>query len=734
MANYATSALKLSDTYVNTLPYSTCSTAAATAAKTVAAGTFSLETGAMVVVKFTVTNTAANPTLNVSSTGAKAIYYNGAAITAGYLKANKIYQFIYNGTQWDLVGDVDTNTTYTSLKNPNALTIKAGSDTVSSYDGSAAKTFTVAASSTAGAFTLSDGSTTKTVQLAGKFTDTDTKVTAVGNHYAPSADSSAALSVDASSSTAATWNSTSLVTGVNLQRDAKGHVTGVTVDSIKMPANPDTNTAHGHSAGVGLTGSGAAGASGTYTYKVNLVDETKSANAATYTAGGTSKFYAVQLDANDKLGVYVPWTGDISKVTAGDGLTGGASSGTATLHVGAGVGITVDADAVNVAFGDSATAVGSTASGGSAATASRSDHTHSLSKSAVTTALGYTPPTSDTNTTYTIATGDSNGKIKVTPSSGSAYNVSVKGLGSAAYTASTAYATAAQGTKADNALPKSGGSLTGTVMQTVAGNPYFGMNDGSTNWYLQAVQEEGKVGLGPTWNNATKWDASGNMSVPGGLSASSGTITGPVKINGAEVADGSGQLAMLKALSTSKAAGAGNNWVGRTMIGAKDLTFLMGTYNGLAGIGAHSWTDAAAGTGAAWAPMYFNPDGNSPMYFGANGTGWTANQGTLKVQGSTTAGSGTVEVNGTLKVNGTAVAVNGHKHSASDITSGTLPISRGGTNATSAAAARTNLDVYSTSEVDAKIANSGMNYTYGTEDLEAGVTELETGKLHFVYE
>ena len=39
----------------------------------------------------------------------------------------------------------------------------------------------------------------------------------------------------------------------------------------------------------------------------------------------------------------------------------------------------------------------------------------------------------------TIATGDSNGQIKVTPSSGSAYNVSVKGLGSAAYlTANTA--------------------------------------------------------------------------------------------------------------------------------------------------------------------------------------------------------------------------------------------------------------------------------------------------------
>lgn len=99
----------------NNMLYGVCSTAAATAAKTVAISDskFTLQTGATIVVKFTITNTAANPTLNVDGTGAKAIYYNGAAITAGYLKANKIYQFIYNGTQWDLVGDVDTNTTYT---------------------------------------------------------------------------------------------------------------------------------------------------------------------------------------------------------------------------------------------------------------------------------------------------------------------------------------------------------------------------------------------------------------------------------------------------------------------------------------------------------------------------------------------------------------------------------------------------------------------------------------------
>ncbi len=100
---YAISALKLDDTYVNTLPYNTCSSSAADTAKVVSAGDFSLETGAMVVVKFTVTNSAENPTLNVSDTGARAIYYNSEAVAADYLKANHIYTFVYNGDQWELV-------------------------------------------------------------------------------------------------------------------------------------------------------------------------------------------------------------------------------------------------------------------------------------------------------------------------------------------------------------------------------------------------------------------------------------------------------------------------------------------------------------------------------------------------------------------------------------------------------------------------------------------------------
>lgn len=85
-----------------------------------------------------------------------------------------------------------------------------------------------------------------------------------------------------------------------------------------------------------------------------------------------------------------------------------------------------------------------------------------LTKANVTAALGYTPPTSDTNTTYSagtgislsgttfsnsgvrsIATGTANGTISVN-TDGTTVNVVVKGLGSAAYTNSTAYMSVGQ--------------------------------------------------------------------------------------------------------------------------------------------------------------------------------------------------------------------------------------------------------------------------------------------------
>lgn len=119
------------DGSANRINYGTCSTAAATAAKTVSCSGFALLTGAEITVKFTVTNTAANPTLNVNSTGAKAIYYRGSAIPAGYLAANRTYTFRYDGSHYDLVGDIDTNTTY-SL---NSFGVTATAAEINKLDG-----------------------------------------------------------------------------------------------------------------------------------------------------------------------------------------------------------------------------------------------------------------------------------------------------------------------------------------------------------------------------------------------------------------------------------------------------------------------------------------------------------------------------------------------------------------------------------------------------------------------
>ena len=70
----------------------------------------------------------------------------------------------------------------------------------------------------------------------------------------------------------------------------------------------------------------------------------------------------------------------------------------------------------------------------------------------------------DNNTTYTFAEGSTNGAFSVTPSGGSAISVKVHGLGSAAYTNSNAYATAAQGTKADSAVQTvAAGTANGTI-------------------------------------------------------------------------------------------------------------------------------------------------------------------------------------------------------------------------------------------------------------------------------
>ena len=159
--------------------YGTCDTVASTAAKTVSLSNYSLVTGSRIVVKFTVTNTAANPTLNVNNTGAKPIVYRGSAISAGYLAADRVYEFVYDGTNWNLMGDLDTNNTYTAntgIKLSGNTFQHTNSVTAGTASGDASKTL-----SFGGTFTIPSVTYDAQGHITGKGTTTMTMPAVPGN-------------------------------------------------------------------------------------------------------------------------------------------------------------------------------------------------------------------------------------------------------------------------------------------------------------------------------------------------------------------------------------------------------------------------------------------------------------------------------------------------------------------------------------------------------------------------
>lgn len=91
--------------------YGTCSTSASTAAKVVTATGFTFDAGNILCVNFTTANTAATPTLNVNSAGAKTIYIGSTTAlssTANVLKwsANTLVYFMYDGTYFRYITSV----------------------------------------------------------------------------------------------------------------------------------------------------------------------------------------------------------------------------------------------------------------------------------------------------------------------------------------------------------------------------------------------------------------------------------------------------------------------------------------------------------------------------------------------------------------------------------------------------------------------------------------------------
>jgi hypothetical protein len=142
-------------------------------------------------------------------------------------------------------------------------------------------------------------------------------------------------------------------------RNALSGGTGISYDSGTGAISlTDTGYVTGVTAGTGLSGGGT---SGTVTLNVSGITVSELAAGSLQTSGesfgndDTSLMTSAAIEDKILSYGYSTTTGDITSVTAGNGLTGGASSGGATLTVGAGTGITVNTNDIAVDMGDFST-------------------------------------------------------------------------------------------------------------------------------------------------------------------------------------------------------------------------------------------------------------------------------------------------------------------------------------------------------------------------------------------
>lgn len=93
----------------NITHYGTCYSSSSYSEKTVSCANFSLVSGSIIIVKFSYGNSASYVTLNVNYTGAKYIYYRGTYIPSSALQSDHVYMFVYDGSNYNLIGDLSTS-------------------------------------------------------------------------------------------------------------------------------------------------------------------------------------------------------------------------------------------------------------------------------------------------------------------------------------------------------------------------------------------------------------------------------------------------------------------------------------------------------------------------------------------------------------------------------------------------------------------------------------------------
>ncbi len=105
--------------------YATCSTASGTGAKTATSSTgdFQLATGSMVRVLFTTSNTAANPTISIDGSTAKAIRpVSGSSGMANKIAAGEVIDLVYDGSNFVMTKGNAATTSFYGITKLNSST------------------------------------------------------------------------------------------------------------------------------------------------------------------------------------------------------------------------------------------------------------------------------------------------------------------------------------------------------------------------------------------------------------------------------------------------------------------------------------------------------------------------------------------------------------------------------------------------------------------------------------
>lgn len=117
----------------NIIYYAVCDTDKNDPIKIIDKDDFVLEKGSQIIVTFIEDNIAEQPMLNINHTGPFFISYKSAFLPANFLTANRTYHFIFDGSYYQLIGDINTNI-ITGIKGSAEHTYRTGDVSISPND------------------------------------------------------------------------------------------------------------------------------------------------------------------------------------------------------------------------------------------------------------------------------------------------------------------------------------------------------------------------------------------------------------------------------------------------------------------------------------------------------------------------------------------------------------------------------------------------------------------------